>query len=76
MEENMQHFQHIMLYYFKKGKKATETQKEICTVYGEGAMTDQLCQKWFMKFALEIFRGTMLHGLLDPLKFIVIKLRH
>ena len=25
MEENMQHFWHIMLYYFKKGKKATET---------------------------------------------------
>ena len=28
MEENKQHFQHIMLYYFKKGKKATETQKK------------------------------------------------
>ena len=26
MEENMQHFEHIMLYYFKKGKNATETQ--------------------------------------------------
>ena len=25
MEENIQHFQHIMLYYFKKGKNATET---------------------------------------------------
>ena len=40
MEENMQHFQDIMLYYFKKGKKA----------YGEGAVTDQMCQKWFVKF--------------------------
>ena len=27
MEETMQHFQHIMLCYFKKGKTATETQK-------------------------------------------------
>ena len=27
IEENMQHLQHIMLYYFKKGKNATETQK-------------------------------------------------
>ena len=30
MEENMQHFQHIMLYYFKKGKNITETQNKIC----------------------------------------------
>ena len=50
MEENMQHFQHIMLYYFKKGKNTTETQKKICAVYGEGAVTDQMCQKWFVKF--------------------------
>ena len=39
-----------MLYYFKKGKNATETQKKICTAYGEGAMTDRTCQKWFAKF--------------------------
>ena len=39
-----------MLYYFKKGKNATETQKKICAVYGEGAVTDRTCQKWFAKF--------------------------
>ena len=39
MEEHMQHFCHIMLYYFKKGKNATEMQKQICAVYGEGAVT-------------------------------------
>ena len=50
MVENMQHFQHIMLYYFKKSKNATEMQKKICTVYGEGAVNDQMCQKWFAKF--------------------------
>ena len=37
----MQHFWHIMLYYFKKGKNATEMQKEeICAVCGEGAVID------------------------------------
>ena len=46
----MQHFWHIILYYFKKGKNATEPQKKICTVYGEGAVTDRTCQKWFVKF--------------------------
>ena len=49
MEGNMQHFQHIMLYYFKKGINTTEMQKKICTVYGEGAVTDQMCLKWFVK---------------------------
>ena len=39
-----------MLYYFKEGKNATEMQKVICAVYGEGAVTDRTCQKWFEKF--------------------------
>ena len=39
-----------MLYYFKKGKNITETQEKICAVYGEGAATDWMCQKWFAKF--------------------------
>ena len=24
--------------------------KKICAVYGEGAVTDRTCQKWFVKF--------------------------
>ena len=35
-----QYFWNFMLYYFKKGKNATETQKKICAMYGEGAATD------------------------------------
>ena len=50
MEEKKQHSWHIMLYYFKKGKNTTEMQKKICAVYGEGAVTDQMCQKWFVNF--------------------------
>ena len=47
----MQYIQCIMLYYFKKGKKAPEMQKKkICAVYGEGAVTNRTCQKWFVKF--------------------------
>ena len=49
-EEDTHHFQHIMLCYFKKGKNAVEMQKQICAVYGEGAVTDRTCQKWFVKF--------------------------
>ena len=50
MEENMQHFWHIILYYFKKGKNSTEMGKKICAVYREGAVTDRMCQEWFVEF--------------------------
>ena len=40
----------ILLYYFKKGKNTTEAQTDICAVYGEGAVTDWMCQKWSEKF--------------------------
>ena len=51
MEENVRHFQHIMVYYFKKSKNTTKTQKKICAVCGEDAVTDRMCQKWFVKFS-------------------------
>ena len=44
-----------MLYYFKKSKITTETQNKFCTVYGEGAVTDWMCQKWFKKFHVGYF---------------------
>ena len=47
MEENKQHFQHIMFYYFKKGKIQI---KKIYAVYGECSLTDGICQKWFAVF--------------------------
>ena len=50
-----QHFWPIILYYFKKGKNATEMQKRIWAVYGERAVTDLTCQKWFAKFHAEDF---------------------
>ena len=40
----------IILYYFKNSKSTTEMQKKICAVYGEYAMTDQMYQKWSVKF--------------------------
>ena len=52
MEEDTKHFQHIMLYYFNKGKNTTEMQKKKknCAVYGEGTTTNRTCQNWFAKF--------------------------
>ena len=61
MEENKQHFQHIVLYYFKKGKNLSEMQKDIA-VYGEGAVTDQTCKSGLRSFELEISWRVMLHS--------------
>ena len=51
MIEDRQYFQHILLYYFKKCKNATEMQKKphICAVYGESTEMDWTYQKWFVK---------------------------
>ena len=60
IDENEKHFWHIMLYYFKKGKNTADTHKKICAVYGEGAVTDGMCQKRFGSFVLEISYCTIL----------------
>ena len=63
-----------MLYYFKKGKNTTETQKKICAVGGEGAVIDRTCQQWFVKFpAGQLCCWTMLRGKVDQSKLIEIK---
>ena len=45
MEGKQEHFWHIILYYFKKGKNTTEMPKKICAVYGDGAVTDRTCPR-------------------------------
>ena len=40
MEKTPQHSRPTVPYFFKKGKNATETQKKVCALYGEGEVTD------------------------------------
>ena len=57
-EENKEIWGILFFYHFKKGKNATEKQtnkNNICAVYGEGAVIDQMCQKWFEKFRARDF---------------------
>ena len=66
-----------MLYYFKKGKNTTEMKnKKICAVHGEGAVTNQMCQKGFAKLHDGDFSLEILHGQVNHLKLIAIKSRH
>ena len=50
MEENKQHFWHIISYFSRKVKMQLKCKNKICAVYGEGTVTDQTSQKWFAKF--------------------------
>ncbi|KAL2731782.1 Histone-lysine N-methyltransferase SETMAR [Vespula squamosa] len=41
MEEQDVHFKHILFYYFRKGKNASQTQKKLCAVYGNEALKER-----------------------------------
>ena len=50
MDCKNEHFRHILLFHFRKGKNAAQTTKKLRDVYGEGALKDRQCRNWFDKF--------------------------
>ncbi|XP_026826501.1 histone-lysine N-methyltransferase SETMAR-like [Ooceraea biroi] len=50
MEQNKQYFRYLMLFYFHKGKNATQTKEKICAVYGEDVVSERVCQNRFAEF--------------------------
>ena len=46
MENQKEHYRHILLFYFRKGK----ARKKLCAVYGDEALKERQCQNWFDKF--------------------------
>jgi len=50
MEENKVHFRHLMLFFYRKGKNATQAANKICAVYGEGVVAERTVRKWFARF--------------------------
>ncbi|GFU91047.1 histone-lysine N-methyltransferase SETMAR [Trichonephila clavipes] len=50
MESDKQHFRHILLFYYRKGKNAVQTGKKLTDVNGEGVLTVRQCQNWFATF--------------------------
>lgn len=56
MEDKKQHFWHI-IYYFKKGKNASEIQNKKCAVSGDGAGTAQAYQVVWEKFCVNFPTG-------------------
>lgn len=50
MEHGNFHYRNVLLYYFRKGKNATEAHQKLCDVYGDKAIKIRQCQNWFSKF--------------------------
>ena len=50
MEPTKEHFRHILLYYFHKGKNAEQVAKKLRDLYGDKALKERQCRNWFTKF--------------------------
>ncbi|KAL6417025.1 hypothetical protein ACFW04_014734 [Cataglyphis niger] len=50
MECKNEHFRHILLYYFRKGKNAVQAAKKLRDVYGNEALKERQYRNWFEKF--------------------------
>ena len=52
--EKNDHYRDILLISFCKCCKAAKAAQDICTVYGDGAITERTAQKWFSRFGVGI----------------------
>ena len=50
MEKNKVHFRHLMLFFYRKGKNATQAANKICAVYSKSAVAQRTVRKWFARF--------------------------
>ena len=50
MENQKKHYRHILLFYFRKRKNASQAHKKLCAVYGGEVLKERQCQNWFDKF--------------------------
>ena len=49
MNDQKVHFRHIILFALQKGESAVDTAKDICSVYGQDAISVRVCQLWFKR---------------------------
>ena len=50
MEDQNLHYRHILLFYLKKGKNASQALNKVCSMYGKDAISLRSYQRWFEKF--------------------------
>lgn len=78
MRYKNKNFRHVLLFYFRKAKKATQAYKEICEAYGINCLTECRGQIWLKKFHPADFppKGDQRFGLLlevDDENFLLMK---
>ncbi|XP_011069255.1 PREDICTED: histone-lysine N-methyltransferase SETMAR-like [Acromyrmex echinatior] len=50
MSEISEEICYVMLFYYKKGKNAAQTCRQICEVYGADVVSERRTQEWFVRF--------------------------
>ena len=48
--DKIEHFRHHLLFAFNRGVNAAEAAREICSVYGNGAIPESTARRWFSRF--------------------------
>ena len=48
--EKNEHFRHLLLFAFNQGSKAAKAARDICAVYGEGAIAERTARDWYANF--------------------------
>ena len=59
----------VLLHYFNMKKTATESHRILVEAYGEHALADRMCQKWFARFKSGDFGLEVEERLGQPKKF-------
>ena len=55
MENQKQHFRHILLFYYRKDIMLFKQEKKLFNVYREDVLTERQCQNWIAKFSSDNF---------------------
>ena len=55
MDNQREHYLHILFFYFRKDKKAVQARKKMYKNYGVDCLTERQCQGWLACFHSENF---------------------
>jgi hypothetical protein len=55
--EKNEHFRHLLLFAFNQGSKAAKAARDICAVYGEGAIAKRTARDWYANWYTAVLRA-------------------
>ena len=50
IDDQKTHFRHVLYFFFRKGLKPVEAQREIYAVCGDTIISHDTCERWFARF--------------------------